>query len=176
MFGQGFVEKSSSIGKGVIGHDSLNDDAMSPEEGLGSSPKGRTGGPALIGEDLGVGQAGVVVDGRVDVREANPALTFLAWTRRSAPSNLVTASLRDLAQFLHIDVNELAGPVPLVAADLPATLAIYMAEAVQIVANQHPMHRRRRHAQSATEAVGTEFLVPADPADPFLDLDRGPAR
>src|SRR5579863_1730986 len=60
---EGLVEEDPPVGAGVVGHHPLDDDPVGPVERLRPAPEGGGGGTGLIGQDLGVGQAGTVVDG-----------------------------------------------------------------------------------------------------------------
>jgi hypothetical protein len=64
----------------------------------------------LVSEDLGVGEAAVVVDGDVDVL---PAFVVLVASIVAAASNAMTRP-DDATELLHIDVEQLARPRPLV--------------------------------------------------------------
>src|SRR5699024_1436485 len=62
-FAEGVVEESGPVARSVVSHHRGHGDASLLEEGVGSLPE--TGGSffALIGQDLGIGQPGVVIDG-----------------------------------------------------------------------------------------------------------------
>src|SRR5271155_5230213 len=110
---EGLVEGPALVGEGVVGHDSLDDDPVGPVPGFGPTPESRAGDSGLVGEHLGVGQSGVVVHGRVNVRIADATLLGLA--DGLAPVDLVTPSSGDLAQLLHVDVDQLTRTFALVA-------------------------------------------------------------
>ena len=82
----------------------------------------------LVGQDLGVGQPGVVVQGGVQVAVAEHRAAVLAGAGGGGPVALPcarpggapAAAVRDVAELLDIDVDQLAGPVALVAADRDA--------------------------------------------------------
>jgi hypothetical protein len=61
-----------AVGAAVVGQDPLNGDAVAGVERDGTSEKADDGAPVLIGEDLGVGQAGAVIDRDV-VLDGRPA-------------------------------------------------------------------------------------------------------
>ena len=70
-----------AVGRPVVGQDTLHDDPAVSEPG--HSPAQHTDGCVglFVGTDLGLGQAGVIVNDRVDERGADPgpvALTALA--------------------------------------------------------------------------------------------------
>jgi hypothetical protein len=71
----------------------------------------------LVGVDFGVGEAGVVVDGAVDVVVADPggcagAAVFGAVSAQHAPA----AAVAEPAEFLDVDVDQLAWAGAFVAA------------------------------------------------------------
>lgn len=65
--GQRLGEQPGLVAGSVVGEDPLNRDAVGSEEGVRPLPEAGRGFLALVGEDLAVGQAGVVVDGGVDL-------------------------------------------------------------------------------------------------------------
>ena len=67
-------------------------------------------GPPLVGQQPRVGHPAVVVDGHVQARRPRPGRRAAAAPERPVPA--APGYARDL---LHIDVDELAGPLPLVA-------------------------------------------------------------
>ncbi|BCK66050.1 hypothetical protein Srufu_078950 [Streptomyces libani subsp. rufus] len=67
--------------------------------------EGRAGGGFLVGVDLAVGEAAVVVDGGVDVVEAHVAAGSAAGL---AAEDVVSAAVGDPAQFLDVDVDQFA--------------------------------------------------------------------
>jgi hypothetical protein len=64
-----------AVGEGVVGQHPLDGDVMAGEEHPGPAEKPGTAVAALIGQDLGIGQAGVVVDGGMDIVIARAMLT-----------------------------------------------------------------------------------------------------
>ena len=95
----------------IIGHDTLKFDAEAPIMGGGLAQEGGSGDALLVGEDGGVGQTGMVVDG-----DKNEVVT--------SPANRITpitcdaeAWAMDAGQLLDVDVEEIAGMGPLVTDD-----------------------------------------------------------
>jgi hypothetical protein len=118
--GEGLLEVETEVGEGVVGHDPVDDDAVSSEPGVGPGPEDGAGRAAFVVEDLDVGQAAVVVDGGVDVGVADaPALDRLRAAVGPSP-----ASWWDPTQLLDVDVDQVPGGGGLVAADDPAGLAV----------------------------------------------------
>jgi len=102
-----------------VGHDPLDVvDAVVGEGGGGAAEEPGAGVGFLVGVDLGVGDAGVVVDGGVDVVEPDPGpvagpASFEVVAAVGPPAAPVAQS----AEFLDIDVDEFAGAGAFVAAD-----------------------------------------------------------
>lgn len=125
----------------------------------------RAGRGFLVAVDLAVGEAGVVVDGGVDVVEAHPASGGPAGL---AAQGLVAATVGDMAELLHVDVDEFAGAVAFVAADHLAGGPVHERQPVQAVADQDAVHGRGGQVQQGTEAGGAKFAVLTQLADPSL--------
>jgi hypothetical protein len=60
---ESLIEETAAIAGAVVGDNPLDGDAVDSEEGLCSIPEGCGGGGLLVGEDLGVGESAVAVDG-----------------------------------------------------------------------------------------------------------------
>src|SRR3954453_8786709 len=108
------------VARPVVGQHPLHGDAMRGEELLRPPPKGRGGLLALIGQDLGVGQPGVVIDGVVQVGVPGAALPGVA------PSGLAAlepppAAGRDPTELLDVDVDQVPGRGPDVGVLLGST-------------------------------------------------------
>src|SRR5215468_6947292 len=69
-FGHGGRPDPRPVAGAVVGQDAVDLDAHGREPGRGAAPEPGCGVPLLVGMDLAVGQAGVVVDGGVDVAVA----------------------------------------------------------------------------------------------------------
>src|SRR5271154_1189549 len=75
---EGLVEELAAVTETVVGEHPLDDDALRFEPGLGSCPEGGGGRSLLVGQDLGVGQSAVVVEGGVKEGVPAPPLLDLA--------------------------------------------------------------------------------------------------
>jgi len=79
-----------------------------------------------------------------------------------------SAAGADSAQLLDVHVDEVAGPLVLVAADDAARGPVEPAEPLQAQAAEHPVHRGGGHPQAVADASraqlqpATELLDPAD--------------
>jgi len=71
--GEKALEEMAAIGGAVIAHDALDADAVGLEEGECAGEEGAGAFLALVGQEFGVGEAGGVVDGDVQVLPADPA-------------------------------------------------------------------------------------------------------
>jgi hypothetical protein len=141
--------QGGAIAGAVVAHYALNGDAVAGVERDSSSQEADGGGGFLVGEDLDVGQAGGVVD--ADVHEL-PADRFLALLARAALQTPVAvnamagAAGRDPAEFLDVDVQQLARVAALVAVGRLRRLKA--AELAQADAQQDRRDRRQRHRQT----------------------------
>ena len=98
----------------------------------------------------------MVVDDGVDEAGADDLSTFAAHRTPRGGSNVLVsllppnqsppAAVRDLAEFLHIDVDHRAGFVVLVAADRVPSFDIDMMQPVESTADQNRMDCRGQHA------------------------------
>ena len=118
---ESLFEGVGAVAGAVVSQDSCHGDPGGVEEGVGALP-GRGGGfLLLVGQDFAVGQAGVVVDGVVDVGIPGPAVRggsgLVPGTRGTAPP-FVAAAVGDPAAVLDVDVDQVAGGGMLVAAFL----------------------------------------------------------
>ena len=110
----GVAEVVAAIGIAVVGHDPLDADAVAREPGERPREEGNRAGLALVGQDLGVGQARGVIDGDVQVF---PADAVVAVDHAGAAAGDAVPGTGDLAELLGIDVHDLAGTLALVAHD-----------------------------------------------------------
>ena len=129
-FGQGLAPGDAlAVGPGVVGQHALDPgDAEGGEEGRCPAQEVCAGGGLLVGVDLAVGEAGVVVDCGVDVVEAHAASGGPAGLAAQDP---MAAAVRDPAEFLDVDVDQFAGPVAFVAADDLSGGPVHERQAVQ---------------------------------------------
>jgi hypothetical protein len=160
----------------VVGQDPLDDHAPGPEPGVGPSPERGGGAASLVGEDLGVGEAAVVVDGGVKVGVADPSVPPAATSGGSPAMDLVAPAVGDPPEFLHVDVDEFPGPGPLVASDRLGGLTIDVIETVEVVAAQHPVDGGRRQVEVYRQAVRPDFFGPTPAADLGLNPVGHPGR
>ncbi|GHB79659.1 hypothetical protein GCM10010377_82140 [Streptomyces viridiviolaceus] len=115
----------------------------------------------------------MVVDGGVDVVEAHAAAPGPA---DLAAEDFVASAVGNPAEFLHVDVDELAGPPAFVAADDLSGGPVQVGQPVQAVAGQDPVGGRGGQAQDRAEAGGAEFAGLAQSADAGLHGRRSAVR
>lgn len=93
------------VGEGVVGDDAFDcPDALRFEEPGGSEEECRRGRAFLVRVDFGVGPAGVVIDGGVDVVESKAAPADLLRAATGAPAPAV----RDPSEFLDVHMDQLS--------------------------------------------------------------------
>src|SRR5687768_18416801 len=92
----------------VVGEELLGDDAQAPVVREGAPQEGGAGDAALVGEDLGVEEPRRIIDRDVDVlpASAHRAVAPVAGDAMTNP--------RDSAQFLDVEVDQLARALPLI--------------------------------------------------------------
>src|SRR2546423_1638249 len=113
--------QGGDIGRAVVSHDALDDDAVALEELQRSPEKADRGRGLLVAQDLGVGQAGGVVDGDVDVVPAGSptplarAIGKRARVGRAATEDALARPALDAPKLFDVDLDQLTGSRPLVA-------------------------------------------------------------
>src|SRR5690606_30844608 len=139
-------------------------------------------GPFVV-VDLAVGQAGVVIDHGVDVVIADTPGLVLGLVGRGAAVGAPTATIGDLAQLLHIHVDQLPGPGPLIAyggglggADLLTGHRVQLAQIGHAGAAQHPRDGARGHTQLGAYPVRPAAMGAAAGHNPLRHLPRRFAR
>ena len=100
-----------AVGEGVVGDDAFDPlDAVAGEIARGAGEEPGRGGALLIGKDLGVAGAGVVIDRDVDVVVTDPASLDLLRAAMGPPA----AAVRDASELLDVQMDQFPGPCPLV--------------------------------------------------------------
>jgi hypothetical protein len=118
--------------------------------------------------DLDVGVAGVVVDRDVEVVVAAGTEDPIPARFVGAPEHLPTSAWAHPTELLHVDVDELARPVPLVAHRYRRG-TVKVIQTRQAVTAEHRVDGRTWVAELGSEAVRTHLQAPTSPEDP-LDL------
>src|SRR5512135_707905 len=111
-----------AVAGAVVGQDSFDLDAVSTVVGGRPEEEANGGCGFLVGEDFGVGEAAVVVDGDVDVLPADALMAFAGFVGvggvvvlLSAIAPALACSSLDPAELLDVEVDELARSGVLVA-------------------------------------------------------------
>jgi hypothetical protein len=115
----------------------------------------------------------MVVDSVVQVAHAGVGAVSAACL---TAEDLVAAAVRDVAEFLDVDVDQVAGCRVFVAADDPACGAVEVGEAGQAVAGQDAVDGGRVQPEEVGDTSRPPAAQDADLDDPALGACRGPAR
>src|SRR5687767_13003373 len=130
---------AGAIGAAVVGEYPLNLNASAPEFAHRTQPEARRGVALLVGQDFDIAKPRTVVDGNVSIFPA------VAGARRMAPAGNPMPGSRETAEFLDIEVDQLARALPFVA--LNRLRRRKLAQAAQTDSPQHCAHRRACHRQ-----------------------------
>src|SRR4029453_8139468 len=158
--GQGGGEGVGAVAGSVVGeHPFDHRDAVVGEPGGGAGPEPGGGVAAFVGEDLGVGKAGGVVDRGVQVAVSGLGGGCAAVAASRSPAeDLVAAAVGNVAQLLDVHVHQLTGPVTFVtshySADVLAGGPVQVGQAGQPVAAQDRVDGGGGHAEVAGEGGG----------------------
>ena len=96
------------VGESIVRDHPLDaGDAVGGEVGGGAGEEPVCGGAFLVGVDLGVGKAGVVIDGGVDVVEPDGGLGVPGV--RGALVDPPAATVGYATELLHVDMDQIAG-------------------------------------------------------------------
>src|SRR5207245_4178244 len=117
-------------GECIVGHHPLEPNAVLGEEAGRAAQAGGTGSAALVVECLAVSKPRVIVHQRVDVVVAEAPLHARS---AQAAMNPVPTPRRNPAQFLDVEMAQLAGLRVFIAADHAAGWAIQPGEPLQPV-------------------------------------------
>jgi hypothetical protein len=114
----------------------------------------------------------VVADDRVVVLGARTGMALGVPAADGAAEHAPTATVRDLAEFLDVDRDQLAWPGALIAAYDAAGGTVEPGQTSQSVTSQHPMHRRGMQP----EQVADPRRPPAPQHPDFDDAPLGARR
>jgi len=144
----------------VVGEDALDLDAVAAVEGDRAVQERDRGCCFLVSEDLGVGEAAVVVDADVDELPADRAAVAAGGVSaarpvaaRRASTNAFAGAARDPAELFDVDVDELAGSRALIPDRL---LEAEPAKSAHPQPLQDPGNGRERHPQRLGDLGGGE--------------------
>jgi len=151
----GSAEAAGAIAGTVVGKQGANADAVAGKEVDGRVQEADGGFGLLIGEDLGEGHAGVIVDGHV---QGDKAGMFAFATE---PAIAAQADLRELRHALDIEMQEVAGCVVLVA--------LHGWGRVQVAPSAQPGRAQDTTDRGRTDPGAARDLVAGDVSTPQLD-------
>jgi hypothetical protein len=86
----------------------------------------------------------------------------------------VPTALRDAAQLLDVQVDQVAWPWVLEAADRAASRPVQPGQPVAAMADQDPMHGGGRQAEPGGDPCGTQSLTLAQPEDALFQPGSRP--
>jgi hypothetical protein len=99
-----------AVGEGVVSQHPLDGDVVGGEEAAGPAQESCAGGATLVGQDLGIGQPGVVIDGGMDLVIARAVVPIpAAMLARVAAMDAVAAAVTQPPELLDVHVEQLAG-------------------------------------------------------------------
>jgi len=124
-------EEFGAISRATIGEHALDVDAVVPVEADGLMEGVKDAGDFLVGTETGEGEAGVVVDGDVQGLDAGARIAL------GAIAGGTDAWACEAAQFLDVEMEEVAGSVAFVAND-GRFGRLQSREAMEAVAAEHP--------------------------------------
>ena len=160
-------EELAFIGRTVVGHDPLDRNAVAGEPGARTLQEGDGIFLALIGQELGVGQPGRIIDRHVQMLPPDaPVPDHPGVVAGDAMAHTV-----DPAELLGVDMDQLARPLPLIADD--SRLGIERAEPTETKPAQDDAHRRDRPAHLPGYG-GPGQALPSQPLDLALRLGAQP--
>src|SRR5699024_1860738 len=176
---EGVFEGVGAVAGAVVGHHAFDGDPAGFEVGVGSGPEAGGGFFALIGQDLGVGQPGVVIDGVVQVHVARAPVGLCAGlvaVASSASEDLVASAVGDASLFLDVDVDHLTGPGPFVATDGSAGGPVLPGQLRQPITGEHPVDGGGLDPQPVADPLWTPPAVDAQPDDAAFAFGRQTVR
>ncbi len=141
-----------TVGGAVVGHQPLDPDALGRVEAQRPPQKADAGCGLLVGEQLHVGEPGRVVDADVHELPAGAA-GAPAWTALAGGA-VARALAPDPPELLDVDVQELPGPLALVAIRRLGRLEAR--ELAEPDAGQDPLHRGERHPERQRDLLTSE--------------------
>ena len=164
-------EDAAYVAGAVVSQDALDGDVLALEVGKRSNKEGGSGRAAFVGQGLDVGVAGVVVHGHVEEVETEAGAALRATVGLAeAGQDALAAALRDAAELLDVQVDQVARAGMLVADDL-ACGAMEPREAVESGAAQDSVDGGAGNAQPPPDAVRPPGEYASSSADGhFLQL------
>src|SRR4051812_1129706 len=163
----GAVPETGLVAGAVVGDDAFADDPAGPEPCVGARPERGGGDGLFVVEDLGVHEAGAVIDGAVQVPVAGTAV--VAGRGVATAVHPPAATQRDRCEFLHVDVDEFTGPFTLIAAHWrPVGRSVATIEAGAAFSTQDALHRRCCDTDLERDAVRAPSSFASQPQHPSM--------
>ena len=175
----GIAPRVQLVGGAVVREDTFDGDAAVGEPGHCSTEDTDRGFGSLVGADLGVGEAGVVVDDGVHERGAQPGLVTVVPALRAGCGRLAVAFALDaadespaaavgnVAELGDVDVDQRPGMIMLVTADRFPGDSVDVAEPIDPATLEHRVDSRRRQAELTSDLHGTQPAPPSRIHDPL---------
>ncbi|VXC53820.1 conserved hypothetical protein [Aeromicrobium sp. 9AM] len=176
--GAGVSPGVGAVAASVVGQDAFDGDAMVGEPFDGAMEHSDRGVGLLIGADLDVGDARVVIDHGVHERSADHRFICSASRssgahdrRHAVPVSLLFAdvapptTVRDVAELGDIDMDHRPGMGVFVAADRFTGDPVDAAEPVHPTPHQHRVDRRGRDPEPASDLHRSEAVPPPQAHD-----------
>ena len=173
--GAGVTPEVGFVAAAVVAEHALDGDATLGEPGNRVLEHVGRGFLGLVVAGLDVGDAGVVVDHRVQVAGPHQCTAVLVarlarcrctvLVALLAPDVAPAPAVGDLADLLHIHVDQVAGFLVLVAADGLTGCAVDVGKPVEPATDQDRVHGRGRHVESVGDLDRSEPLLPAQVHD-----------
>src|SRR5262250_2059890 len=157
-------EDVTAVGEGVVGHESAHPNAVAAKPAQGP-PDERCGrGGVYVTQDFDIHEPRCIIDRHVDVVPADvpPAVAAIAGNAMADPD--------DAAEFLDVDVQQIAGMRPLIAAH-----ADWWGQRGQ-ASQPTPLEQPRDGGASELQPrgnLGTRPALPAEAVDPGHEAVRG---
>jgi hypothetical protein len=150
----GSAEGARFIARSVVGHDALNSDAELGVVGHRGFQEGDSAAFAFVFLDLGIGDARGVVDADMDVLPTHaPAVALSSTITGDAMSYVV-----EPAEFLDVDMDELAGMFTLVTAHRLGRFQ--RGQPIEAQTPQNATDRGCRDAQFGSDLLASAALTP----------------
>ena len=159
----------------VVGDDPFTIDAECGVESDGSGPEPGCGCGLFVRVDLGVDDAGAVVEGGMQVYVARTRVTAVCVVASSV--HAPAAAIGDGRQFLDIDVDQLAWTFPLIAADrFVSRCSITHIQASHSGLIQDALHGRSSQPHVMGDPLGALTSLPTEPDHPTSYRPRSTVR
>jgi len=162
---QGVLERAGDdVVLRVVGHHGPDRDAVLGEELCCLGEERSAGGALLIGQDLRECEPGVVIDGDVNVVESEIAGSVSVVINDSWAIDPPPATVRDATEFLHVDVDQIAGVVVLVTQLRgPRGANANPGDRVQLMQSRQPCPSDDPRGGRGADREAQRQLVTADP-------------